>query len=236
MVGGEIPSRRFNAFTSMKHPAWHIHYRVQHTAGRDVALRRLLPLLPPESEVITDHEVSNPNPFRNYLRCLEGAPPGITHLCVMQDDAVPCTGLAGRLQEAVGERPDDVLSLFVGGLSGKTRKDFWAAQSRGDRWSTVYFRETHHVVALVWPVPLAQQFLAWWASGPKIPGPKVQRSDDAVVTHWIKSTYANRQTRLQVWATVPCLVEHPDDLPSIVQNARRLGDKGRRAIAFIDDL
>lgn len=213
-----------------------LHYRVQHAVGRDAGLERLLPLLPPAAEVVTDHETSDPNPFRNYLRCLTGAPTGTTHLCVLQDDAVPCASFAGHVAEAVGERPDDVISLFVGGLSGRTRKDFWEAQSRGERWSKVYFREIHHVVALVWPVPLAQEFLDWWATEPRIPGPKVQRSDDAVVGHWIKSTYANRNTRRIVWATVPCLVEHLDDLPSVVQGNRRLGDKGRRAIAFIDDM
>ena len=213
-----------------------IHYRVQHTAGRDAALQRLLPLLPPAVEVITDHETHDPNPFRNYVRCLEGAPPGVTHLCVMQDDAVPCRNFDSLVEEAVGERPDEVVSLFVGGLSGRTRKDFWLAQKHGARWSQINFRETHHVVALVWPVARAQEFLDWWASGPRLPGHRTPRSDDAMVTHWIKSTYANRGTRRTVWATVPCLVEHPDDLPSVVQGNRRLGDKGRRAIAFIDDL
>ncbi len=212
-----------------------IAYRVQHTVGRDDALARLLTRVP-APEIITDHEVENPNPFRNYLRCLAGAPADVTHLCVLQDDALPCLSFTSRLAAAVQERPDELISLFVGGLSGKTRKDFWAAQMNDERWSPVHFRETHHVVALVWPVQLAQNFLDWWAGEPRIPGPKVQRSDDAVVTHWIKSMYASRFTRRTVWATVPCLVEHPDDLPSIVQGNRRLGDKGRRAIAFIDDL
>lgn len=207
-----------------------IAYRVQHAAGRDDALQRVLARLP-EAEVITDHEVADPNPLRCYLRCLAGAPQGVTHLCVMQDDALPCQAIALRLEEAVAERPEDVLSLFVGGLSGRTRKEFWAAQSRGDRWSPVYFREIHHVVALCWPVALAQEFLDWWESNPKMPGARIQRSDDAVVGYWARTTH-----RL-FWATVPCLVEHPDDLPSVVQSASRsLGDKGRRAILFIDDL
>jgi hypothetical protein len=210
-------------------------YRVQHAAGRDQALARLLTRIP-SSDVITDHEVSDPNPFRNYLRCLADPPADVTHLCVLQDDTLPCRSFASRLRAAITERPDDVLSLFVGGLTGRTRKDFWAAQTAGEKWSPIYFREIHHVVALVWPVPLAKDFLEWWATDPKIPGPKTQRSDDAVVGQWIRSTYANRHTRRQVWATVPCLVQHPDDLPSVVQGPRRLGDKGRKAIAFIDDL
>lgn len=212
-----------------------LHYRIQHADGRDDALARLLPLLPSGAETITDYEARKaPNPFRGYLKCLAGAPQDVTHLVVIQDDALPCKDFDRQVAAAVGERPGDVLSLFVGGLTGRTRKDFWEAQKKGDRWSPVYFREIHHVVCLVWPVELAQAFLDWWESSPRIPGPPVQQSDDAIVGYWIKSTYADRRIRRQVWATVPCLVEHPDDLPSVVQGNRRLGDKGRRAICWID--
>ena len=55
------------------------------------------------------------------------------------------------------------MSLFVGGLSNKTRKDFLQAQLRGDRWCPVYFRDIHHVVGTVWPVGLAREFVDWFA-------------------------------------------------------------------------
>ena len=214
----------------MKHPAHNIHFRVQHLAGRDDALARLLPLLPEGAEVITD-DASDGRllPMRGYLKCMENLPSGITHLCIVQDDALPCREAARRIGEAVGERPSDVVSLFVGGLPGRTRKDFWAAQAAGERWSPIYFREIHHVVALVWPVDAVKNFLGWYATA-RIPVPVPHSSDDAVVGYW-----ARTQRRL-FWATVPCLVEHPDDLPSVVQGNRTLGDKGRKAIAFIDDI
>jgi hypothetical protein len=206
-----------------------IVYRIQHAAGRDEGLKRLLPLLPKGAEVVTDHESANPIPMRGYLACLEGAPRDATHVCIVQDDAVPCREIGKRVREAVAERPDDVLSLFVGGLSGRTRKDFWAAQGAGERWAPIYFREIHHVVALVWPIGEIDDFLTWYPDA-KIPIPVPHKSDDAVVGYWA------RTRRKLFWATVPCLVQHPDDLPSIVQGARTLGDKGRKAIAFIDDL
>lgn len=175
------------------------------------------------------------SPWRGYYRCLQNPPKNATHLCILQDDALPCRDFETRLVQAVMEKPDDVISLFVGGLSGRTRKDFWQAQKSGARWAPVFFREVHHVVALCWPITLVHEFLDWFPTA-KIPGPKPPLSDDAVIGSWIKSTYSDRRKRRNVWATVPCLVEHPDDLPSVVQGPRKLGDAGRKAIAFIDDV
>jgi len=193
-------------------------------------LARILPLLPADAEVITDHpDDGRLRPMRGYLKCLENPPAGVSHLCVIQDDALPCREAASRIGEAVDERPTDMVSLFVGGLPGRTRKEFWQAQIKGEKWAPIYFREIHHVVALVWPIEDVKSFLEWYATA-KIPVPVPHSSDDAVVGYW-----ARTHKRL-FWATVPCLVEHPDDLPSVVQGNRKLGDKGRRAIHFIDDV
>ncbi len=207
-----------------------IHIRVQHSAGRGAALARLLALLPPAVEVITDEQAYTiPNPMRNYLRCMTDPPKKATHLLIIQDDALPCRLFSSRLHAAVSERPDDVLSLFVGGLSGKTKKSFLEALANHQRWAPIWFREIHHVVAMCWPVEKAAHFVDWYAVT-KVPGPIPPKSDDAVVGFWA------RKNREQVWAHVPCLVEHPDDLPSIVQSRSRFSDAGRRAIAFADDL
>lgn len=209
-----------------------IAYRVQHAVGRDSALARLLEHLPPAVEVLADYDaIRLPNPWRGYSRCLRNPPAEATHLCILQDDALPCKNFDALLREAISERPHDVVSLFVGGLPGRTRRDFYEAMKRGDRWSPIYFREIHHVVGLVWPVQQAAEFLKWVDTN-KIPGPDPPKSDDAVVGYWARK---NRNTA-QVWATVPCLVEHPDDFPSTVQGPNRFGDRGRRAIAFRDDL
>jgi len=204
-----------------------IEYRVQHLAGRDEPLARLLARLPPAVTVVTDTELEalGPNPMRNYLRCLEPPKKNVTHLCVLQDDAVPCEAFDRLTAEAVGERPGDVVSLFVGGLTNRTRKSFYEAMQRKERWCPVYFRDIHHVVGMVWPVEVAAGFLEWYATA-RVPGPIPPRSDDAVVGYWA------RTTKRTVWATVPCLVEHPDDMPSTVHSIGRQGDAGRKAIWF----
>jgi len=203
-----------------------IGYRVQHAAGRESALDPLLPLLPPAVEVIRDELAqSDPNPLRCFLRCLADPGPAVTHLCILQDDVLPCTNFEKRVEDAVAGRPADVISLFVGGLSGRTQKEFLVALKSGNPWSQVYFREIHHVVATVWPVKMAQDFLDWFATA-RVPGPKNPRSDDAVVGYWA------RKNRITFWATVPCLVEHRNELPSTIREQSRFGDKARRAISF----
>lgn len=204
-----------------------IRYRVQHVAGRDAPLNRLLGIVgASDIEVVTDHQVDDPNPLRNYRRCLSD-PGDATHLVVLQDDALPCHDLLKRVPRLVAERPGEVISLFVGALPGRTRKDFWAALERRDTWSSVYFRDIHHVVALIWPVALAEEFLLFLDTEP-IPGGAVPRSDDAAVGYWA------RTRKHTFWATVPCLVEHPDDFPTTIRRRQPPAGSGRRAIHWID--
>ena len=163
--------------------------------------------------------------MRNYLRCLENIPNGASHVCVIQDDALPTRNFGLKLNEAIKERPTDVLSLFVGALSNRTRKEFYSAMKSGSKWCPIYFRDIHHVVGLVWPRDLAAHFLEWYPKT-RIPGPIPPKSDDAVVGFWA------RKNKKMVWATVPCLLEHPDDYPSTIRSHSRFGDKTRRAIYF----
>lgn len=146
---------------------------------------------------------------------------------MLQDDVVLCRDFPPAVTRAIEDRPEQVLSLWVGGLPGRTRKDFWIAQGKREPWSPIYFRDIHHVVALVWPRPLAEEFLEWTEES-RLPGDcRAQQSDDAIVGAWA------RRTKKQFWACVPCLVEHNDD-PDVVPSTigRPQGDKGRQAIAF----
>lgn len=176
------------------------------------------------------HSSNPPNPWAGYKLALQRGiedPTKYDHVLVLQDDAIVCHDFPLTVTAAIEERPEQVLSLWVGGLPGRTRKDFWMAQKKRERWTPVYFRDIHHVVALVWPRALAEEFLIWTDSS-RMPGDCRQvQSDDAIVGAWA------RRTKKQFWATVPCLVEHNDDpdlFPSTI--GRPQGDKGRQAIAF----
>ncbi len=205
-------------------------YRVQHTVGRDEGLHRLLDHLPLAVEVVSDHEGHDPNPWRNYLRCLQNPPPRATHMAILQDDVLPCNNFDIRLREVIKEKPDQILSLFVGNLRGAGQKEYRKAQIARSQWCAISSAaRIFHVVALVWPVEAAAAFLDWYeVTKDKIPARQPHRSDDQVFGYWIR-TGTPRRT---VWATVPCLVEHPDDVPQVARKRQRASDPGRRAISF----
>jgi hypothetical protein len=183
----------------------------------------------PSAKVIVDDGPGKPDPWRGYQRCLEDLP-AAGHLVVLQDDCLPCLNFEAALEHVIAARSDDVISLFVGGLGGVTRKQFFEASRRGSRWSAISFRDIHHVVALIWPIERVRQFFAWKETA-KIPGHRgFPRSDDAIVGTWA------RQNKVTVWATVPSLVEHPDDLASSIGRRASQGrDRGRVAIQYIGD-
>lgn len=137
---------------------------------------------------------------------------------------MPCDSFIQKLDERISERPADVLSLWVGGLRNKTTTEYRKAMIRQETWSQIYFSDIHHCVALVWPRPLLEAFLAWTETS-RLPGEnRSQQSDDAIVGAWA------RRTHQTFWACVPSLVEHNDDVESTIGRPR--GDRGRRAIYF----
>lgn len=190
--------------------------------------------MPPSTEIITDGEaLTDPNPWRNYRRCLSDPPAGATHLVILQDDVVVCRNFAQAVERLVAVRPDDVLSLFVGGVARTGAMRMLEAAKAGRSWVPMYYvgsPEVAHVVSVVWPVALAAEFLAWTEVA-KIPSYKgVPRSDDAVFGAWL------RLTRRTCWACVPSLVEHPDDVPTLIhdrERARGGADRGRVAVMWI---
>jgi len=213
-----------------------IAFRVQHAAGRDDPLARLMAGMPDSTEIVIDHEASaDPNPWRGYQACLHSFIHGKnewTHGVVVQDDALVCKNFGAAVGLLVEARPNDVISLFVGGVAQVTAKDLRSALVRGKCWVPLHFRDVAHVVALVWPTAAAADFLNW-SEDARLPGYRgVCRSDDAVLGEWL------RRTRRTAWATVPSLVEHPDDVPTLIhrrERARGGEDKGRVAVAWIGD-
>lgn len=171
------------------------------------------------------HSSTPPDPWAGYKQVVRRAVDGEgTHFVVLQDDVTLCRDFPRAVRAAVDDRPNEVLSLWVGGLRQPTTKLFRQAQISGQRWVQIHFSDIHHVVALVWPRWLAEEFLDWTENN-MLPGDgRNQQSDDAIVGAWA------RRTKRYFIAHVPCLVEHEDDVESTIGRAR--GDAGRRAIAF----
>jgi hypothetical protein len=100
------------------------------------------------------------------------------------------------------------------------------------RYVTTHQQDLVHVVALLWPVHKAQEFATWIEENPKrIRGDQLSTSDDANVSRWMQLT------RQQIRCTVPSIVQHPDDVPSIVNQTKVRGglDAGRTAANWIGD-
>lgn len=186
----------------------------------------LLERLAPLPVTISLHSSSPPNPWAGYEQAVREflLNSEESHCVLLQDDAIPCGGFIQKVNERIEERPEEVLSLWVGGLRCKTTANYLQAMQRGERWCQIFFSDICHVVGLVWPRPLAEHFLEWAATS-RLPGEnRPQQSDDAIAGAWM------RRTHNTVWATIPSLIEHNDSTPSTI--GRPQGDRGRRAIYF----
>lgn len=121
----------------------------------------------------------------------------------------------------------------MSGTRSHTLRNFQRALNSKLHYSKIWFQDFMPVVAVLWPRTKVEEFLEW-SKDAKLPGLPNPRSDDAVAGSWMKFT---RQT---VLATVPSLVEHPDDTVSVKWSAGSsvpsgTGNKRRRAAAYIGD-
>jgi hypothetical protein len=161
--------------------------------------------------------------WRTHRLCLEQVGDA-SHLLVIQDDAWPCDGFDEAVVSAVEERPEAVVCLFTPGASNALRA-FEQARRRGDRW--VPWRAGPYVplVATVYPAEVARAIPAF-ADSRKI---HVGRADDAVIATYV------RAHRIPVYCTVPCLVQHRDELPSVMRMPHGRGATHRLAAWYRED-
>jgi hypothetical protein len=148
--------------------------------------------------------------WRTYRECLRslGDEPGI----IVQDDGRLCDDFKALAEAAVQECPCRVLCLFVSGRLRLGGHMVLQAATAGLSFARLHSQD-HYVplVAVAWPPGVAREVLAWADSVRLRPG----QADDGIVAG------ARDALGLEIWATVPCLVDHTDE-PSLV------GNKGRR--------
>lgn len=177
--------------------------------------------------VITDSALPL-NPWRGYRACLEGLE-GDGHVCVLQDDTLICRNFLPALELIAEANPLTPVSLFTSQVQKRNYR--LASMMYGKRrYFTQHQADVVHVVGLLWPKEKAREFIQWVDDNPR----RFQRekvSDDNTVSTWMKFC------RQEILCTLPCLVEHPDDVPSVVNEHRvKYGkDKGRVAAFWIGD-
>jgi hypothetical protein len=208
---------------------------VQHHPSR----AELLPLLEHlgEYELVVDPEPDAPyqSAMRTYLEALRRTPGHATHRLIVQDDAVACTGFPELAEAAVAEHPDDLVAFFVPGRT-LLRNLLGGALARGERWCQLpQSLNWTPTVALCWPAGLIDEFVAF---GEEVIATRARRglstqADDPYVGAWRK------KRKLPVWATVPCLVQHPDVAQSLYHKGlkpRAGANRSRVAAMYVDAL
>lgn len=177
---------------------------------------------------ISLHASEPPNPWEGYKRCLADLPDR-GHLLIVQDDVRVSRGFAEALEKVAGEVPT---ALFLARLPVRISRMALRATKRGERYVTarLAINEFCPVVAVLWPVEKALQFRTWTEENPHKLGHPRPRSDDGVLGRW------SALTRQDIRFTVPSLVEHPDQEPSLIGRKAHWGrDKGRVAQWFAED-
>ncbi len=206
---------------------------VQTHPDRVEVLPRLLPLLD-DPLVVTDPGGAQSNAWRCYRQCLRADVGDATHLLIVQDDAVPCSHFTASVLAAIEARPNAAIAFFVSPQCRRSshamtmalkKREPWADWSRADFWPTV---------ASAYPIGVARA-LADWVDAKK----PDSRGDDAPCGDYFR-THPGTTALL----AVPSLVQHPDDVPSLIgrkymsgKNPARLakyfiGEKDARTISW----
>ena len=205
---------------------------VQHHPSRGHLLR-LLEQLGGYELVVDPEPHSYRSALRTYLECLRRTPATATHRLVVQDDVIVREGFPELARAAIVERPDELVAFFVPGRT-LLRRPMQAAYERGERWWQLpQSLNWTPLVALSWPAHLAAEFVPF---GEQVIDTRADRglsthADDPYVGAWRK------KRKLPVWATVPCLVQHPDVVQSLYRphlKPRAGGNRARVAAVYVD--
>lgn len=180
-----------------------------------------------DAEVVYDEDESGfPSPWRCYRVALERTPSWATHRLVVQDDATVCRNFAAAAELAVSAQPDGLVVFWHGGQPRENLLAIDRSLAAGCPWAPLNPQRWIPVVAVSWPADLIEPALEFvdeqgW--------PPQFRADDEIVGR------IARHLGVDVCATVPSLVEHEDEVPSLVGKRTAHGrDKGRVAAHFID--
>jgi hypothetical protein len=204
-------------------------------AGMVPALLDALAPLP--ATVVVDPEPDGtPSPWRSHRAALEKVEhmdDDVTHVLLLEDDAQVCGDFAEGVSRLVEARRNDVFTLYVGfhdvafaaRASGWDRAQFESWLDDNEARNTLSLVPIAPlcvpVVALSLPIKLARRYATWARLNPP---PLGRASTNAAFTKFTRSE------QLEVLAPIPCLVDHPDETWSLVNE--RPG-WGRRAYRFL---
>lgn len=166
----------------------------------------------------------DPEEERNPWRCARqawkvgAAKPGATHVLVVQEDCIPCPDFRKHVGRALRAKPDRVASFFLGWLPAQTAQLALSAVSRCAAWQIGSHAGWCPTIALAMPLELADGF--WRFEDGTRPV-----ADDDVAGRYLRSI------GVPWYASLPSLVDHDDEAPSLMSTEAR----NRQAMCYAGD-
>lgn len=201
---------------------------IQHHPARKNLLEPLLQSmgdLVKNAQIVEDSNWDSPkwDSWHTYRACLEAAPSTASHVLVLQDDVELCRDFADGVRAVIAARPERIICLYVGG--GIIGAPLLRAGERCSHWTVLPQHLWLPAVATIYPRFILEELLTWTLTDKYALRARV---DDAVLGRFL------RTSGHRAWATVPCLVQHPDKVPSLIRRTAAGGrDRNRVAACYI---
>lgn len=205
--------------------------RIQHHPSRAELLPPLLGSLDPLRVEVSTHKSFPPNPWAGYHKALSGLPEADSHVCVLQDDVRVCQNFPQAVTRIAEANSDNIVCLFLANLPLRVSRLALREGKRGKHYIETYLRTNEFcpVVGVLWPTHKAREFIHWTDENPRKLGHPEPRSDDGVLGRWCALT------KQLVRFTVPSIVQHPDQVKSLIGRQSHWGkDKGRVALLYCE--
>lgn len=144
---------------------------------------------------------------------------------IIQDDCVPVAGFVSAA-DVVRQVVHNGLIAFClqGSIHHNTRTKFWRAMEQERNLIELIPHNWIPAMALGWTPKLAQLALQWHSEQPR---PARETADDGRLYYFV------RWARVPVWATVPCLVDHADDVKSVANGYEGKRRPNRSTLALL---
>lgn len=176
-------------------------------AHRLPALTRALEPLP--TTIVTDPGADEPRRscWRCFRACLEALPENVSHVLILEDDAIVCEDFPAGLERIAAARPNDTIALWVSSFRCLGLGIPLKRQREPDKaiWLKMELRLVP-VVALLFPLEIARRFRDWSTLNPELCKPE----DNWAVTNFLKAE------RIPLFAPLPSPIGHDTREPSVL--------------------
>jgi hypothetical protein len=163
-----------------------------------------------------------PDEERNPWRCARQAwkvassKQGATHAMVIQEDVICRDDLLKHVRRALRAKPDRAVSFFLGWLPSQTAQLALSHASRCAAWVPGAHAGWCPTIALAMPRWMGEQLAAFDDGTRPV-------ADDDVAGRYL------RELGTGWYATIPSLVDHDDDAPSLMS----MGTRNRGAMCYL---